>query len=102
MLTRGGGQAVQGGLSCPNMGIFSLEVYKFYFSKSEMLTSNGQLVYMLTRGGGQAVQGGLSGPPPRISDNPQTLTKLNSGCKYHSLTKVMFISHTTKYSKIMN
>ena len=69
-----------------------------------MLTSNGQLVYMLTRGGGQAVQGGLSCPPPKISeitDNPQTLTKLNSGCKYLSLTKVMFISHTTKYSKIM-
>ena len=93
VLTRGGGQAVQGGLSCPHLE-FQRELiipkfyyticyrnicwkrYKHYFSQSEMLTSNVQLGYVLTRGGGQAVQGGLSCPPSRISermDNPQIL-----------------------------
>ena len=85
VLTRGGG-----GASCPGWfilpraqnfrekdnrqilltpsttGIFSLKVYKFYFSQSEMLTSNFQLGYVLTRGGGKAVQGGISCPTPRI------------------------------------
>ena len=94
VLTGGGGQAVQGGLSCPPPRIsermdnqqFLLHHllqkylvdnrYKLYFSQSEMLTSKVQLGYVLTRGGGQAVQGGLSCPPPRISermDNPQIL-----------------------------
>ena len=95
VLKRGGGQAVQGGLSCPPPRIskrmdnqqFLLhhllqkylderDIYKLYFSQSEILTSNVQLGYVLTRGGGQAVQGGLSYPPPRISeriDNPQIL-----------------------------
>ena len=59
-----------------------------------MLILNVQLGYVLTRGGGQAVQGGLSCPRPRV-------TKLNVGCKHLSLTEIMFISHTTKYSKIM-
>ena len=89
----GGGQAVQGGLSCPPPRIqreliipkfyyticyrnICWKRYKHYFSQSEMLTSNVQLGYVLTRGGGQAVQGSLSCPPPRISermDNPQIL-----------------------------
>ena len=96
VLTRGGGQAVRGGLSCPlpriseriekspnfitpsATGIFSWKGYKHYFNQSEMLTSNAQFGYVLTRGGGggQAVQGGLYCPPPRISeriDNPQIL-----------------------------
>ena len=93
VLTRGGGQAVQGGLSCPPPRISErkdnqelllhhlLQKYlvitnKLYFSQSKMLTSKIQLGYILTRGGGQAVQGGLSCPPPRISeriDNPQIL-----------------------------
>ena len=94
VLTRGGGQAVQGGLSCPPPRISDrmdnqqillhhlLQEYlverdiNFYFSQSEMLTSNVQLGYVLTRGGGQAVQGRLSCPPPRISeriDNTQIL-----------------------------
>ena len=97
LLTRGGGQAVQGGLSCPPpppprpefskrmdnqqfliilSGIFSWMGYKLYFRQSEMLTSNVQLGYVLTGGGGQAVQGGLSCPPHRISermDNQQFL-----------------------------
>ena len=94
VLTRGGGQAVQGGLSWPPPRIserkdnqqillhYLLQEYlvergcKLYFSQSEMLTSNVQLGYILTRGGGQAVQGGLSCPPPRISkrmDNLQIL-----------------------------
>ena len=85
VLTRGGGQAVQGGLSCPPPRIsermdntqillhhllqeYLVERYKLYFSQSEMFTSNVQLGYVLTRGGGQAVQGGLSCPPPRISE----------------------------------
>ena len=58
-----------------------------------MLTSNVQFGYVLTRGGGQAVQGGLSCPQPRISermDNPQS-----------SLAEIMFISLTSKYSKIV-
>ena len=63
ILTRGGGQAVQGGLSCPPRRI-SERMDKLYFSQSEMLTSNVQLGYALTRGRGQAVQGGLSCPPP--------------------------------------
>ena len=93
VLTRGGGQAVQGGLSClrpefqrkwiirnfitsSTSEIFSYKRYKLYFCQSEMLTSNVQLGYVLTMGGGQAVQGGLFCPPPRISermDNTQIL-----------------------------
>ena len=90
VLTRGGGQAVQGGLSCPpprisermdNPQILLHHLLQEYLIErdinfTEMLTSNVQLGYVLTRGGGQAVQGGLSCPPPRISermDNPQIL-----------------------------
>ena len=90
VLTGGGGQAVQGGLSCPppriseridNLQIllhhllqkYLVERYKLYFSQSEMLTSNVQLGYVLTRGGGQAVQGGLSCPPLRISERIDNL-----------------------------
>ena len=50
ILTRGGGQAVQGGLSCPRPRISErkdnqqlLKRYKLYFSQSKMLTSNVQL-----------------------------------------------------------
>ena len=90
VLTRGGGQAVQGGLSCPppriseridNTQILLHHLLQEYLVErdinfTEMLTSNVQLGFVLTRGGGQAVQGGLSCPPPRISermDNPQIL-----------------------------
>ena len=90
VLTRGGGQAVQGGLSCPtprisermdNPQILLHHLLQEYLVErdinfTEMLTSNVQLGYVLTRGGGQAVQGGLSCPLPRISermDNPQIL-----------------------------
>ena len=70
VFTRGGGQAVQGGLSCPppriskridNLKILLhhlLQEYlverdiKIYFSQSKTLTSNVQLGYVLTRGGG--------------------------------------------------
>ena len=79
VLTRGGGQAVQGGLSCPTPRISERKdnpqillhhllqeylverEYKLYFSQSEMLTSNVQLGYVLTRGGGWAA-GGASRP----------------------------------------
>ena len=93
VLTGGGGQAVQGGLSCPPPRIsermdnpqillhhllqeYLVEIYINIINQSEMLTSTVQLGYVLTRGGGQAVQGGLSCPPRRISermDNPQIL-----------------------------
>ena len=90
VLTRDGGQAVQGGLSCPlprisqrmdNLQILLHHLLQEYLVErdinfTEMLTSNVQLGCVLTRGGGQAVQGGLSCPPPRISqrmDNPQIL-----------------------------
>ena len=90
VLTRGWGQAVQDGLSCPpprisermdNPQILLHHLLQEYLVErdinfTEMLTSNVKLGYILTRGGGQAVQGGLSCPPPRISermDNPQIL-----------------------------
>ena len=77
----GGGQAVQGGLSCPpprtserivnspnfitpsTSEIFSWERYKLYFSQSEMLTSNVQLGYVLTRGWGASCPGRFILPP---------------------------------------
>ena len=85
-----GGQAVQGGLSCPpprisertdNLQILLHHLLQKYLVErdinfTEMLTSNIQLGCVLTRGGGQAVQGCLSCPQPRISeimDNPQIL-----------------------------
>ena len=93
VLTRGKGQAVQGGLSSPPSRIsertdntqillhhllqeYLVERDVNFISVSEMLTLNVQLGYVLTRGGGQAIQGGLSCPPPRISeriDNTQIL-----------------------------
>ena len=78
---RGGGQAVQAGLSCPphrsgnvfsqfllhhNLGIFSCKRYKHYFGQTEMFTFNVQFGYTCPRGGGQAVQVGLPCPLPRI------------------------------------
>ena len=78
VLTRGGGQAVQGGLSCPppprisermdNPQILLHHLLQEYLVErdiyfTEMLTSNVHLGCVLTRGGGQAVQGGLSCPP---------------------------------------
>ena len=90
VLTRGGGQAAQGCLSClpprisermDNLQILLHHLLQEYLVErntnfTEMLISNVQLGYVLRRGGGQAVQGGLSCPPPRISermDNPQNL-----------------------------
>ena len=90
VLTRGGGQTVQDGLSCPpprisermdNLQILLHHLLQEYLVErdinfTEMLTSNVQLGCILTRGGGQAVPGGLSCPPPRISnrmDNQQIL-----------------------------
>ena len=90
VLTRGGGQAVQGGLSCTplrisertdNPQILLHHLLQEYLVErdinfTEMLTSNVHLGCVLTRSGGQAVQCGLSCPLPRISerkDNPQIL-----------------------------
>ena len=84
VLTRGGGQAVQGGLSCPlpkssermdntqfsitssTSEIFSYKRYKLYFSQSEMLTSNIQLGYVLTRGGGKLSRAVYLAPRPEF------------------------------------
>ena len=90
VLTRGGGQAVQGGLSCPLPRIsermdntqillhhllqeYSVERghklhWDAYFKRSVGLR--------IDKGWGQAVQDGLSCPPPKISermDNPKIL-----------------------------
>ena len=90
VLTRGGGQAVQGGLSCPpprisqrmdHPQILLHHLLQEYLVErdincTEMLTSNVQLGCVFTRDGGQAVQGSLSCPQPWISermDNPQIL-----------------------------
>ena len=94
LLTKGGGQAVQGGLSCPPPRISKRKdnqqyllhhllqkylverdinfqsIWNAYFKHSVGLRIDKRW------GGGQAVQGGLSCPPPRISgrmDNPQIL-----------------------------
>ena len=80
VLTRGGGQAVQGGLSCPpprisermdNPQILLHHLLQEYLVErdinfTEMLTSNVQLRCVLTRSGGQAVQGCLSCPRPEF------------------------------------
>ena len=79
ILTRGGGQAVLGDLSCPpprisermeNPQILLHHLLQEYsverdINFTEMLTSNVKLGCVLTRGGGQAVQGGLSCPPAK-------------------------------------
>ena len=92
VLTRGGGQAVQGGLPSPpsrisermdNPQILLHHLLQEYLVErdinfTEMLTSNVQLGCVLTRSWGQAVQGGLPFPPPRISermDNLQILVR---------------------------
>ena len=72
VLTRGGGQTVQGRLSCPpprisermdnpqNLLYHLLQEYLVErdINFTEMLTSNVQMGCLLTSGGGQAVQGG--------------------------------------------
>ena len=91
VLTRGGWQAIQGGLSCSpprisermnNLQILLHHLLQEYLVErdinfTEMLTSNVQLGCVLTWGRGHAVQGGFSCPPPRISermDNPLILS----------------------------
>ena len=74
---RGGGQAVQGGLSCPPPGYFFflliplgsyyLILFVSIIIKIQVDLSGflgGSISYLGCRGGGQAVQGGLSCPPP--------------------------------------
>ena len=94
VLTRGGGQAVQGGLSCPpprismridNQQILLHHLLQEYFVERDKNFISVNLKCLLQtfswvtywQGvGGQAVQGGLSCPPPRISkrmDNQQFL-----------------------------
>ena len=96
VLTRGGGQAVQGGLSCPpprisermyNTQILLHHLLQEYFVERDVNSISVNLRCLLQMfswvtywqgvgGGGEAVQGGLSCPPPRISermDNQQFL-----------------------------
>ena len=97
VLTRGGGQAVQGGLSCPptriseridNTQILLHHLLQEYLVERDINFISVNLRCLLQTfswlridkrwggGGGQAVQGGLSCPPPRISeriDNTQIL-----------------------------
>ena len=91
LLTRDGGQAVQGGLSCPpprisertdNLQILLHHLLQEYLVERDInfisvnlrcLLENVQLDYLLTRDGGQAVQGGLSWPPPRITERIDNL-----------------------------
>ena len=96
VLTGSGGQAVQGGLSCPpprprvleridNLQILLHHLLQEYLVKIDINIISINLRCSLQRFswvmywqgvGGQAVQGGLSCPPPRISeriDNPQIL-----------------------------
>ena len=114
VLTRGGGQAVQGGLSCPPPRIsdrkdnqqillhYLLQEYlierdiNFKFSQSEMLTSNVQLDYVLTRGGGQAVQGGLSCPPPRITERID-----NTQIELHHLLQEYLVERVINFTEML-
>ena len=95
LLTRGGGQAVQGGLSCPppriskrmdNQQFLLHHLLQKYLVERDINFISVNLrclpqmfswvTYWQGVGGGQAVQGGLSCPPPRISermDNTQIL-----------------------------
>ena len=80
VLTRGGGQAVQGGLSCPpprisermdNPQILLHHLLQEYLVESdinftEMLTSNVQLGCVLTRGGGKLSRAVYLAPSPEF------------------------------------
>ena len=90
VLTRGGGQAVQGGLSCPptrisermdNLQILLHHLVQEYLIERDInfISVNLRCLLqmfswvVLTRGGGQAVQGRLSCPPTRISERMDNL-----------------------------
>ena len=80
LLTRGGGQAVQGGLSCPpprisermdNLQILLHHLLQEYLVErdinfTEMLTSNVQLGCVLTRGGGKLSRAVCLAPRPEF------------------------------------
>ena len=112
VLTRGGGQAVQGGLSCPpprileridNPQILLHHLLQEYLADRDINNISINLRCSLQRFswvmywqgvGGQAVQGSLSCPPPRISermDNQQFLLH-HLLQKYLVITDINFIS----------
>ena len=111
VLTGGGGQAVQGGLSCPppriseridNPQILLHHLLQEYLVERDINIISIKLRcslqrfswVMYWRGGGRAVQGGLSCPPPRISermDNQQFLLH-HLLQKYLVITDINFIS----------
>ena len=109
---RGGGQAVQAGLSCPPPRICVKQCHQTVNSyctiileylvvrdiniisvKLRCLQPTFSLVTR-PRGGGKAVQTGLSCPPTKDLD--QTVSSVNS--YYLRLTEIKFISISTKYS----
>ena len=83
VLTRGGGQAVQGGLSCPSSRISestdNTQILLHHLLQKYLVERGINFISVglcIDKGWGQAVQGGLSCPPPRISeriDNKQIL-----------------------------
>ena len=113
---RGVGQAVQDGLSCPptqdlSKAVSSTNSYctinlEYFVWDINIISVKLRYLHpklslaILVRGvGGQAVQAGLSWPCPgfgSVSFIRQFLL-----LHYLSLTKIMNISHTTKYSKFM-
>ena len=83
VLTRGGGQAVQGGLSCLpariSESIDNTQILLHHLLQKYLVERGINFISVglcTDKGWGQAVQGSLSCPPPRISgriDNKQIL-----------------------------
>ena len=114
---RGGGQAVQAGLSCPprpgfgsgsvirqfllhhNLGIFSCMRYKHYFGQTEMFASNVQFGYPCPRSGGASCPGGFI--LLTTQDLSQTVSSVNSYCtiilEYLVVRDVNIISAKLRY-----
>ena len=116
VLTRGGGQAVQGGLSCPppriskrmdNPQILSHHLLQEYLVERDINFISVNLRCFLQMFSwvtywegewGQAVQGGLSCPPPRISERIDNTPILS----YHLLKEkyyfVLVLFQSTKFT----
>ena len=129
VLTRGGGQAVKGGLSCPppriseridNPQILLHHLLQEYLVERDINISINLRCLLQTFswvtywqgvgvGGGGKLSRAVCLAPPRpefqnglLAPTPRTrVTKLNVGCIHLSLTEIIFISLTTKYLKIM-
>ena len=113
VLTRGGGQAVQGGLSWPlprisermadtqillhhllQENLVEMDINFITVNLRCLLQMFSWITYL------QVVGGKLS--RDSLPPTPRTrVTKLNIGCKHLSLAEIMFTSLTSKYSTIM-